>query len=94
MAKNRFDDMFAEADEAFDSKYQKELNELRGFSEEELAVLIPDTTSKEVYSALIELVSQASKENMAQAQLIDRIKEMGEVAVKLAKKVPAFAKLL
>ena len=94
MTKNRFDDMFAEADEAFDSKYQKEMNELKGFSDEELAVLTPDTTSKDVYLALIKLVSQASKENLAQANLIDRIKEMGGIAINIAKKIPSFAKFL
>jgi hypothetical protein len=93
MAKNRFDDMFAEADEAFDCKYQNELDELTSLLKEELSLLTPNSTNEGVYSALIVLVSQASKENLAQAQLIDRIKEMGETAIELAKKVPSFAKL-
>lgn len=94
MAKNRFDDMFVEADEAFDCKYQNELDELTGLLKEELSLLTPNSTNEAVYAALIALVAQASKENLAQAQLIDRIKEMGEVAMKLAKKVPSFANLI
>ncbi len=94
MAKNRFDDMFTEAGEKFAGKYQKELNELKGFSEEELDLLLPDSDSKKKYNSLIKLVDKASKENMDQAELIDRIKNMGSIAIKLVEKLPSFAALL
>ncbi len=94
MTENRFDDMLLVADEAIDCRYQCELDELTDLLKEELSKLTSNKTDEAVYAALIALVAQASKENLDQTQLIDRIKEMGEVAIKLAKKVPNFATLL
>ena len=53
--------------------------------------MTPDTKD---YDALIKVVQQASKENLSKAQLVDNIKELGDVAVKIAKKIPKFADLL
>ncbi len=47
-----------------------------------------------VYSVLIEVVKKASKENISKAKLVSDIKELGEVAVKIAKKIPSLASLL
>ncbi len=94
MAKNKYDDLFAEADAAFTGKYQQELNELKGLSKEEIDALIPKTTDSKIYLDLINAVDQASKDNLSQAQLIHNIKELGDVAVKIAKKIPKFAALL
>jgi len=94
MTENRFDDMLLVADEAIDCRYQCELDELTELLKEELSKLTSNKTDEAVYAALIALVAQASKENLDQTHLIDRIKEMGDVAIKLAKKVPNFATLL
>jgi len=91
---NRFDDLFAEADNAFNGKYKDELNELLGLSKSEIDSLTPDTTDMIVYSKLIKVVEQASKDNLAQANLINNIKSLGDLAVKIAKKVPALAAIL
>jgi len=93
MTENRFDDMFIESDEALDCRYQCELDELTDLLKKELSRLTPNKTNETVYAALIALVAQASKENLDQTQLIDRIKEMGEIAIELAMKVPGFATL-
>ena len=94
MAENRFSDLFAEADAAFNGQYKKELNELMGLSKEEIDAVIPGTADLQMYSILIKVVEKASKDNLSQAQLIDNIKNLGELAVKIAKKIPQFSALL
>ena len=89
----RFDDLFNDADAAFDAneKYKKELEALTGLSKDAIRSVTPDTKD---YDALIKVVQQASKENLSKAQLVDNIKDLGDVAVKIAKKIPKFADLL
>lgn len=94
MIENRFTDLFAEADSAFNGLYQKELNDLLGLSREEIDALSPGTTDLQAYSVLIKVVEKASKDNIDQAELIHNIKSLGEIAVKIAKKVPQFSALL
>lgn len=85
--------MFKEADEAFDGKYQEELNDLSGLSKEEIDSVTPGTEDLRVYSVLTKVVEEASRKNLSQAELIENIKELGEVAVKIAKKIPRLATL-
>jgi len=93
MAKNRFDDLLAEADAAFNGKYKNELNALTGMSKEEIDSVIPGTTDLQIYSVLIKVVEKASKDNLTQAELVENIKELGDVAIKIAKKIPSLSKL-
>lgn len=93
MPDNQFTDIFNEADDAFNSGYKKELDALKGLSEEEICSVIPKTADQKIYSTLIQVVEKASKDNLSQAQLIENIKDLGEVAVQLAKKVPQLALL-
>lgn len=94
MAENRFSELFEDADAAFNGEYKEELNNLMGLSHEDIDSVVPGTTDLQVYSVLIKVVEKASKDNLSQAELIDNIKELGDVAVKIAKKVPEFAALL
>jgi len=94
MIENRFSDLFAEADAAFNGQYQKELNELMGLSKAEIDSVTPGTADLQMYSILIKVVEKASKDNLTQAQLIDNIRVLGEVAVKIAQKIPQFSALL
>ena len=89
-----FDDLFAEAEAAFDGEYKNELDNLLGLSREEIDAVTPGTSDLKIYDVLISVVKKASKDNISQAQLIDNIRSLGEVAVKIAKKVPSFAALL
>lgn len=91
---NEFDDLFAEAEAAFDGEYKNELDSLLGLSREEIDAVTPGTTDLKTYDVLINVVKKASKDNISQAQLIDNIKSLGDVAIKIAKKVPSFAALL
>ena len=94
MPENRFSKLFEEADKAFNGQYQEELNELTGLSKEKVDSVTPDTTDLRVYSVLIKVVEEASKKNLSQAQLKKDIEELGEVAVKIARKIPKIAAIL
>lgn len=91
MAKNKFEDLFAAADEDFDGLYGKELSKLKGLSKKEIDSITPHT---ELHLALIKVVENASKQNLTQAELIHDIKNLGDKAVEIAKMIPQFAKLL
>ena len=88
---NRFDDLFDEADAAFNATYQEELNQLKGLSQEVIASITPNIKE---YTALIRVVEKASKENISKAQLVENIKGLGKIAVTIAKKIPQFSELL
>lgn len=77
----------------FQGKYSEQLNGLLGLSKEEIDLITPDMTDLEVYANLISLVKEATKANLNQAQLIKQIKDLGDVALTIAKKVPSIAAL-
>lgn len=89
---NRFTKSFADADTAFSGQYLKELEQLKGLTDAEIASVLPNTTNIDIYEKLIEVVGDASK-NMEQAELVSKIKNLGNVAIKLAKKIPGLAVL-
>ncbi|HCG6604309.1 TPA: hypothetical protein NJ227_001632 [Vibrio parahaemolyticus] len=74
--------------EAFEGEYKTELKALMGLSKSEIDAITPGTTDIEVYDALITIVKEASRVNLAQAKLKQRIEELGDVAIKIAEKVP------
>lgn len=90
MGNDRLKNLIKEADKAFDGEYAKELDQLTGLSRGEINEITPDTTDLRTYNVLIKIVEQASRENIKKAELIDQIKELGDVAVKIAKKIPLF----
>ena len=63
----------------------------KGLSPEEIASITADTDE---HTALVKVVQQASEDNLSKAQLVDNIKALGAVAVKIAKKIPQFTALL
>mgnify|MGYP000132605144 FL=1 len=94
MAINRFDDLFEEADAAFSGAYKNQLNDLMGLSKNEIEEASPNgLTEMSTYSKLIDVVKQASTDNISQADLITNIKTLGQTAVNIAKKVPTLAGL-
>jgi hypothetical protein len=94
MKTNRFSESFANADAAFSGMYATELKQLKGLSKEEINAIVPASNGMQTYQALVEVVEKASKDNLAQAQLISKIKGLGASAIKLAKKIPIWAALL
>lgn len=94
MKTNRFTRSFANADAAFSGLYTDELKQLKGLSKEEIIAIVPVSNGIQIYQALVEVVEKASKDNLAQAQLVSKIKGLGTTAIKIAKKIPSLAMLL
>ena len=82
--------LFDEADKAFDGKYSSEVNELNGLSKADIDKITPGTEDLRTYKVLVKLVEEASQENMKKAELINQIKETGEIGVSIAKKISGF----
>lgn len=80
--------------DAFMGQYRDELNALLGLSKEEIDKITSDTTDLEVYAQLISVVKEASADNVDQAELKDRIMELGKVGIEIAKRIPALVDLL
>jgi hypothetical protein len=80
--------------EAFQGEFAEEIKGLLGLSRDEIDAITPDVTDLAVYAALIEVVKDASRKNVSQAELKARIRGLGNVAVEIAKKVGPLAKLL
>lgn len=74
------------ADAAFKGQYSQEIKELLSLSKEQIDSITPDTTDLQVYDQLISIVKEASRTNVEQAELITRIRQLGGVAVSIAKK--------
>lgn len=86
--KARMRQKMTENREAFEGQYQNELKALMGLSKAEIDQITPGTTDLETYDAIISIVKEASRVNLEQAELRQRIEELGDVAVKIAEKVP------
>jgi hypothetical protein len=89
-----FEQSIKDINEAFRGKYKKELNELAGLSREKIDLITPGITDLEKYDQLITLVKKASQVNLSQADLKNQIEKLGNVALKIAEKVPSLAKIL
>ena len=77
--------------EAFEGRYKSQLDQLMGLSRDEIDAITPDATDLQVYAQLIAVVKQASRHNLDQAELVNRIKALGDVAVTIAKKSAGLA---
>jgi len=91
MTRNRFKKIFTEAAVAFNGEYKDEINLLLGLSQQDIDTLVPGTTDLQTYLALIKVVEDASRNNTSQAELVNNIKSLGDIAIKIAKKIPKFA---
>ena len=94
MSENRFKSLFEKAEAAFHGMYGDELNNLAGLSRREIDAVVPGTADLSTYTVLVKVVEEASQNHLSQAQLAEDIKELGDVAVKIAGKVPRLAAIL
>ncbi len=91
---NRFTTAFQQADSEFNEQYSQALKYLKEeLSETEIQSIVPQGTNAEEYKKLIAVIEDATNKNMSQAELITKIKSMGDIVVKIAKKIPALASL-
>ena len=79
---------FKEIDEELRGRHKKHLDALLGISRAEIDAITPDTTDIDTYNKLIVVVTEATRKNVAIADLRQTIREMGTVATDIAKKVP------
>jgi len=79
--------------EAFEGTYADEIDGLLGLSRDEIDAITPDATDLAVYDQLIEVVKDASRKNLSQAELKRRVKALGAVAVEIARKAGPLAAL-
>jgi hypothetical protein len=86
------DELLALSHEAFVGKYAQEIDELLGLSREEIDAITPDITDLEIYDRLLSVVKIASKNNLSQAELTERIRALGDVAVSIVKKTKGLAR--
>lgn len=92
--RKRLDDTLKQGREAFSGKYKDELNELSGLSKDEIDSITPDITDMQKYDELITVVKAASRANLKQAALKEEILKLGNVAVKIAERIPSLAAIL
>lgn len=90
---NRFTDSFAKADEKFDNQFSEQLEQLKGLTQSEIEKAMANTSDIEIYRQLAAIVDNASCKNLKQAELVSKIKALGEIAINLAKKIPGLDKL-
>ena len=94
MTDEEFDDAVKAALErnkaALMGRYKKELGDLLKLSDEQLSAIVPDVSRTETYNNLISIVKEASRANVAQAELQNKIVALGQGAVKIAKLVGLF----
>jgi hypothetical protein len=79
--------------QAFNGSFREEIKQLLGLSREEIDQITSDATDLETYDQLITVVKEASSANISQAELKNRIAELGEVAIEIAKRIPTLTGL-
>lgn len=79
---------------AFIGLYKSEIDKLHGLSREEIDAITPDNKDMEIYAQLIEVVKEASATNESQAALKEQIIELGDIAIKIANKIPSLASVI
>ena len=89
-----FEQTIMETRSAFEGEYAEHLKELGALSPAEIESITPDHQDVEEYHKLMAVVKTASANNLRNAQLADQIRELGTVAVSIAKKVPSLANIL
>lgn len=72
-------------------QYNTEIGSLLKLSDKQLSAIIPNTTRTATYNNLISVVKEASRANVQQAELENKISALGKDAVKIAKLVGLFA---
>lgn len=78
---------------ALEGPYKNEINSLLRLSSSEIDRVTANMTDLESYEALIDIVTEASNLNLSQAELKNRIENLGQTAVNIAKQIPYLARL-
>lgn len=90
---NRFEEAAKKATAKFNAEHAAELATLKGLTKEELMRISPAVSDSKVYESLISVIQDAIVKNSSQAELKQKIVELGDIAVSIVKKIPQLAKL-
>jgi hypothetical protein len=71
-------------EESFNTTYKKQLDRLSGLTIAELHKINPDININDL-EKLYAVVQQASQQNLSQAMLKERITQLGDTAIEIAK---------
>ena len=95
------DALFAEMDLAaerarlaLEGSLANEYKGLRSLDPDTIKDITPDTADEAMYEHLMAIVQEASARNESQAQLSARIKDLGQIAIKIAERVPSLLTIL
>jgi hypothetical protein len=88
------DDALDKADAGFRVDYASALAGLQGLTESDVRAICPEPTCMETYDELLAVVQDATRQNLAQAELRNRIRGLGAVALRIAGRIPQLTKLL
>lgn len=81
-------------DAAFKGEYKHQIAGLYALSREEVDALTPGTSDLATYAKLVAIVEKASAENIAQTELVNQIRSLGALGIRIAKLVPSLATLV
>ena len=79
---------------ALEGSLAAEYKGLRRLDPDTIKDITPDTADEAMYELLMAIVQEASARNENQAQLADRIRALGDVAIQIAKRVPGLLAIL
>src|SRR5215213_10114094 len=88
------DEALDRADASFSVDYAGALACLQGLAEQEVREICPEPTGIDTYNRVIAVVSEATRQNLAQAELVTRIRALGASAMRIAGRVPQLTRLL
>lgn len=80
--------------EAFQVDYAEAIDGLQTLSDDEIAMLCPTSADLASYMKLMAVVEEASRMNLAQAELRGHIAGLGAVALRIAGRVPSLARVV
>jgi hypothetical protein len=84
---NDLGDLSNEAAADADAQFSKEIAALKELGTAGIEKLKPQITDQATYDKLIKVVQEAAAKNESIAQIVDRVKGLGQGAVSLAKKI-------
>lgn len=81
-------------DAAFLGEYKAQISGLYALSQAEVDALAPGTADLQTYAKLIAVVEKASAQNLAQPDLVNQIRALGSLGVRIARLVPSLRTFL
>jgi len=92
--RTEMDGVLVRAREAYEGRYQEEIQELLGLSVVEIAALMPHLADPDLYEVLVSVVMDASRRDLPEEALRGRIDALGQGVVGIARLVRTLSRRL